>query len=481
MGNIQILSTLENLVNQKKAIFHSSSTVFLAIFNGELDIDTEISLLNHFLLKRGVSDVVARCELRDLSGDILNSFNITMNEERTYSIKVSSIVKTNFIGSIYIFFNSSENLAVPFCAVTGVIKSPNSICGLHTYGRRLEQKELGTKIDLKETVETGWIIKDTKNTRSFAVMHGGQFELNLNIKIECSNNHGEIIYIEFEKKLEPFGTLLLITQDLSSSIIGHLNGKRGHAKVFIEGLEGVFPRMLCGNYAVKTFINNKIIDANEIQFTHTNFDFSTISQPDSVGNFGYYNQPSLPNGYGIVYPVETFKKIEINRERYISNTIHNINVNSMEQASIKSLNDNLPSRFVTAAVGVWDNSILESECSTGIYIEEYLRSPSHWHWGLLKPGFETGEAVISLILNKFNRNEDLSRVIKLKFFGEDGFILEKDITVNESIKIDAMDMLPRNLPKGALWYVLTSEKIEDINAYSTFYPNGKSGFTEHAF
>jgi hypothetical protein len=481
MGNIQVLSTLENIVNQKKAIFHSSSTVFLGIFNGELGIDTEISLLNHFLLKRGVSDVVARCELRDLSGDILNSFNIAMNEERTYSIKLSNIVKTNFIGSIYIFFNSSENLAVPFCAVTGVIKSPNSVCGLHTYGRRLEQKELGTKIDLKETVETGWIIKDTKNTRSFAVMHGGQFELNLNIKIECSNNQGAMICIEFEKKLEPFGTLLLIPQDLSSLIIGHLNGKKGHAKIFIKGLEGVFPRMLCGNYAVKTVTNNKIIDASEIQFTHTNFDFSNVSQPDSDGNFGYYNQPSLPNGYGIVYPVETPKTIEINREIYISNTIHNINVNSMEQASIKSLNDNLPSRFVAAAVGVWDNSILESECSTGIFIEEYLRSPTHWHWGLLKPGFETGEVVISIILNKFNRNEDLSRVIKLKFFGEDGYILEKDITVNESIKIDAMDMLPRILPKGALWYVLTSEKLEDINAFSTFYPNGKSGFTEHAF
>ncbi len=48
MGNVHIVSTLQNKLDQKKSVHHSSSTVFLGIVNKELKIDTEISFLNHF-------------------------------------------------------------------------------------------------------------------------------------------------------------------------------------------------------------------------------------------------------------------------------------------------------------------------------------------------------------------------------------------------------------------------------------------------
>ena len=51
MTNVQIVSTSQNRANQKRAIHYSSSTVFFAIFNPDEAIDTEISLLNHFILK----------------------------------------------------------------------------------------------------------------------------------------------------------------------------------------------------------------------------------------------------------------------------------------------------------------------------------------------------------------------------------------------------------------------------------------------
>ena len=37
-----------------------------------------------------------------------------MYKEHVYSIKLSEYVTTLFVGSIYVFFNSKENLAVPF-------------------------------------------------------------------------------------------------------------------------------------------------------------------------------------------------------------------------------------------------------------------------------------------------------------------------------------------------------------------------------
>ena len=203
MGDVQILSTLQNKAAQKKAIFHSSSSVFMGVYSPNRQIDTEVSLLNHFLLKRGISDVVASFELRDLMGELVKSFKVAMNESRAYSVRLGDYVDTEFVGSIYVFFQSNENLAVPFCAVMCSIKAANSVCGVHTYGRRLESKELGTGLDLSSTVETGWVVKDSASVRSFAVLHGGQFELDMKVRLEIANSSGSKMFVERTLTLQP--------------------------------------------------------------------------------------------------------------------------------------------------------------------------------------------------------------------------------------------------------------------------------------
>ena len=108
--------------------------------------------------------------------------------------------------------------------------------------------------------------------------------------------------------------------------------------------------MLCGNFSIPIDGQNTILDAAEIQFTHTNFDFSIIKQPDAGGDYGYFNQPSLPDGYGIVYPVDAGKPITIDDRPYVPNTIHHIDVEPMSQAVVRAESANLPSRFVAATV-----------------------------------------------------------------------------------------------------------------------------------
>ena len=481
MGNVNIPSTLQNKVGQKKSIHNSSSTVFFAVYNQEAGIDTEITLLNHFLLKRGITDVIATIEIRNEDGTLLKSLQLSMDERRSYSIRLGDYLDSTFIGSIYAFFQSNENLAVPFCAVMCSIKSIDSVCGVHTYGRRLEHNELGSQLDNKNTIETGWTARDTSTVNSFAVLHGGAFKVDLKVKLEITNNHNEVILLQKNFQLEPFGTLVIITQELSKDIVSHLNGKKGHIKVYIDGLNGIFPRMLCGNYKNTTNEFNRPTHAQEIQFTHTNFDFSTIKQPDAGGNIGYINQPSLPEGYGIVYPVDTHKSITIGGESYKSNSMHRISIKEMSQVEIKAKNENLPSRFVAAAVGKWDGASIESECSTGTFIEDYLKVSCHWHWGLLKPGFENGESIISLILNKFDRKEDLSRTIKFQLFDENKLLFEKKISIDDNKKISTKEIFSKEKPTGSVWYVFSGDCLEDLNIFSTFYPVNKAGFVEHAF
>ena len=480
MTNVQIVSTSQNRANQKRAVHYSSSTVFFGIFNPDQEIDTEISLLNHFILKRNINDVMAKVEIYDLKGHLKKSLNLKMDEKRTYSVKLSDYFDDTFIGSIYIFFKSSENLAVPFCAVMTAVKTKKSVCGVHTYGRILEQIELGTNIDIKETIETGWTVRDQKNIKSFAVLHGGKFELDLKIKLEISNHKNEKKISENKVHLNPFGSQVLVAQDLINDLINHLDGKKGHAKVYIEGIKGIFPRMLCGNYLNDT--NNKtILSSKEMQFTHTNFDFSKIKQPDALGSYGYYNQPSIPNGYGIIYPVETSKIIYVDEKIYSSNTIHHIDTSEKSQISIHTKNENLPSRFVAAAIGNWEGTLLESECSTGTFTKDWIKFPCHWHWGLLKPGFEKGDGIISILVNKFDNEEILKRTIKLRLFDEKELIFEKNVFVDQNIEIDTKNILFDKNPVGSVWYVLSGDKLEDLYILSTFYPINKSGFAEHAF
>ena len=60
-------------------------------------------------------------------------------------------------------------------------------------------------------------------------------------------------------------------------------------------------------------------------------------------------------------------------------------------------------------------------------------------------------------------------------------LLERDIVIDGHKEINAMDLLPRKLPEGAIWYVLSGDKLEDLGIFSTFYPANKAGFVEHAF
>ena len=481
MSSVNILSTLQNKVAQKKAIHHSSSAVFLGIYNPNNGIDTEISLLNHFILKRGITDVVAKVEIRNLNGDLVKSFKLNMDEERVYSVRLGEHFNTIFTGSIYVFFQSNENLAVPFCAVMCSIKSSNSVCGVHSYGRRLEQKELGTNLDIKKTVEMGWTARDSDSIKSFATLHGGPNKLELKVKFEISNHMNLTIFFNRDFILEPYGALLFVPQDYSDEIISHLKGKKGHIRVHIEGLSGIFPRMLCGNFSITSSKSNELARAEEIQFTHTNFDFSTIKQPDAGDNLGYFNQPSIPNGYGIIYPVITKKAISIDGKSYTSNTTHNISIEKTSQVEISAKNENLPSRFVAATIGTWKDASLESECSTGTFIKDYIKIPCHWHWGLLKPGFEKGKSVITIMLNRFNNHNELKRTLKLRLFNEENFLIEQDFVIDSHKEINALDLLPTKLPDGTIWYVLSGNTLEDLNIFSTFYPKDKAGFVEHAF
>lgn len=496
MKNVHIESTYQNKLWQKSSIFNSSSAVFAVINDPENKVKSRISLLNHFLLKRNIKNVRMQLKLVDTNGVVVDEFHVKISDPRVYVFDPCVNLNKYFVGAAYINFQSSENLAIPFCAVLGSIECSSSVCAVHTYGRVLENQELGSKLDINETVESSWTLRDDESTSSFAILHNGRKDVHLTITLEAMNSNGESLSISTEYNLLAYGSLILFPKQLVNGLVEHLNGREGSARVTIIGISGILPRMMCGNMVAENYEGfNRL---TQIQFTHTNFDFSyvqqagvTVSQPDSMGSFGYFNQPYINNGSAIVYPIKCKKEIIMDKKIIPYGRLFKFNVDSPSQTKVKVESGELPSRVIAGTIGNWEHELLESECSTGIFVEDYIQLPCHWHWGALNPSASEGSAFLTIHRNYFPNSKKSTSTDKLipmtlRIFDEDGEIAKKELHISASLVINISDYLNETISDKRLdrviWYVLSGEKMEHFYILSTFSPLGKrSGYTEHSF
>ena len=98
--------------------------------------ETEICLLNHFLLKRGLRDVACRITGIDSAGCRLSSVLFPIIEPRVYVFKLTEIFE-RMAGSYLVEFFSGSNLFFPFPAVMINHRGPGFISQVHAYNRVL--------------------------------------------------------------------------------------------------------------------------------------------------------------------------------------------------------------------------------------------------------------------------------------------------------------------------------------------------------
>ena len=492
----KILSTLENKVKQKSSTFYSSSTVFWGVLDRKKNIDTSISLLNHFLLKRGIKSVTLRLSVRDLTGKLITENLIEINKPQTYTFSLSKLLplkinKGEF--SLFAEFISNENLAIPFCAVSMVITSPKTIDHVHTYGRAIEVNEINTPIDFPESFESGWTIHPKRNIKNFAILHTGRIFSEINISLKLFKTGKEFFRNELLPfKLNPFATLKIDFYDSISNsknflkikkIISESNYGEIDAKIKIKGLKGSFPRMLF----VATAKSNKkekasSSDFDYINFTHSNFDFDSAEQPKSSEDFGFINNPAYPNeieecGFRY-YPCKDLKEINFQDIKQSINTLP-IFLTKLSSTKVVS-NQNIPSRVVGTNWVKWKESPIIGDCSTGTFIIEYSNTKSYWHWGLLNPSPTDFNSIISL-LNPFSLKEEVHN-FELYLYDAKGLILKKNIKfVGSSYSID-FDKNNFSSTKETIWYALLGEGVGSFNIFSTIsFQDKRDGSIEHAF
>ena len=474
-----IVSTSENKLAQKQAIFNSSSTVFWAVINKSKKIDTVISFLNHFLLKRQIKSVSMRLSIRNIEGKLLKEVIAEIKDPVVYSFSILSELEELgiYFGefSVFIEFTSEKNLAVPFCAVTAEITSPTTLDVVHTYGRALEAKEIGSSIDFETSYETGWSIWECgPNISNNLIFHNGRLHASMTFEFSTFKNssifgtahHAKCDLRPFETYRIGFEELLSRTKAGAEMLSQIQNSKPGSydVKIKITGLKATFPRTLfaCIQHADEASL---IYDFNKINVTHSNFDFDKATQPRSKCSYGFLNNPAYPEGVTSgfrYYPCKDLSALSLEGKQadtspFILDSLKSILIESEGQ---------IPSRLIGSNWSLWQDSSFVKDCSTGTFIIEYDQIGGHWHWGRLVPRGENISAILSL-LSPFAQPEEAFD-FELRLFDESGCVHTQNISFKKPIYQIEFSCDEDFMSGSGIYFAITGDGIGRFNVSQHF-------------
>jgi hypothetical protein len=171
-AQVQVESTEQSAKRRKQSMTVRSSALFYASTSNGMN--TEISFLNHFLLKREIPKVVCFASFRTMTGQLVKRVPIVVEQPIVYAMPVADHVGGDFEGSVEIEFYSVENIFVPYAAVSAIYSSAQSFCQIHSYTRIYNSMELEETHIIPTGEEAGWMLRDFEaGTESVAFLHNG--------------------------------------------------------------------------------------------------------------------------------------------------------------------------------------------------------------------------------------------------------------------------------------------------------------------
>jgi hypothetical protein len=235
-------------------------------------IDSVITFMGYWLLKREIKEVTAIITIRSSSGETINVESNLINCVKSYSWSLSEILKKrlknfngDFFGSVEIEIFSARDMVFPYPAITLSYMSKLGNTFVHTCGR-IYNDVSDMEVNNEQVVpETGFdIIPNEELSPYFSFVNGPQSINNETIVLEFINNEGESLSIN--KKIHnknPYSTVWInVLEDKKAK--SFFKGKRGTIKIH-HNFVGFFPRFVAGN-VYKNF--------EAISLTHTFYDTS---------------------------------------------------------------------------------------------------------------------------------------------------------------------------------------------------------------
>ena len=254
----------EKLDSIQKPIFRSSA-IFPVINNNYLE--TNVTFMGYWLLKRNISEVSILVTLRDNKGKIIKRKTIMVDQIKSYKVEIRKLInKKNFefIGSVELEVFSSRDMVYPYPAFVLNYLSQKSSTFVHSCGRIYNNfEDLNSNSDI-HVPESGFdIIPNIGFLPYFAFVNGEFGAFKKILKLEIINFKGKKLRKKILiNKLRPLETKFIFF--LTEKETFFLEGKKGTVKIFHD-FKGFFPRFICGNMKK---------DNSIFSLTHTYYDTS---------------------------------------------------------------------------------------------------------------------------------------------------------------------------------------------------------------
>jgi hypothetical protein len=230
-----------------------SSAIFPArLIKGK--IDTIITFMGYWLLKRDIKEITAILTIRSSDGTIVIIESKLIDCVKSFNWSIDCMLNKSdmdfqgdFFGSVEVEIYSARDMVYPYPAITFSYTSQFGNTFVHTAGRiytNLADMEANNE---QVVAETGFDIISKKDYYPYFSFVNGPIEIkNTSIDLEFINIRGESLVVKrFIEHENSYSTIWinLLENEIERSFF---NDQRGTVKIY-HNLVGFFPRFVVGN------------------------------------------------------------------------------------------------------------------------------------------------------------------------------------------------------------------------------------------
>ncbi len=457
---------------------------------------SNITFLNHFLMKRNISEVTMKVTSINNKGFDQESISININEVKVYSFNLEELFSNQSnINEYLVEFFSNKNLFIPFSAVIINHIGKDFVNCVHSYNRVLNDIFEDDKINKNHVAEASIDILIDKKYDTFFNFTSGLFEINnklklslgknkivksVPIKLKKLNNKNYYLSSILKKKLKDKDKTLKILQPKQNLFYGRL----------LAGIVNKKTKAFSANHSyydsssTKEYFNNSISERSYPYFKNSlnRITMYPIMSPSVLDihievtngdkNFkSKIQRIKSPNGNPITFDVD--KLVDKNNLKEIS----------LFKVVATSKNNKIPTRVNHQLIYGKKNSISKLLCSVNTsLINKKVFIPKH------KKGLTWGQIIInddyeSKLGIFFSTNNGSKENVSIDFYGKNGKIDTYDdfLDPKKSIILDNNFFNKLKINNQFVWFVAKSKR-PDLTANSFHYhKNTGNASGEHSF
>src|SRR6266853_2681995 len=186
--------------NANKNTVHRSSLIVPQIDRAQ----TNISFLNHFLIKRNYKEVALKITALNSFGQIIDSLLMEINEPKVYSINLDNIfeARADLIREYLVEFYSEKNLFIPFPAVMVNHMGKDFLNSVHSFSRVLNDIFENDSVNRNQVYESSIRCYQDAHYDTFFNFASGPFKPKSQLEVRLETEYSsvkKVIPIDMER------------------------------------------------------------------------------------------------------------------------------------------------------------------------------------------------------------------------------------------------------------------------------------------